>query len=76
MKYLVWCLLMVLVVLHQDYWQWDESSLVLGFLPYPLAYHACISLAAAVVWVLATVYCWPTELEATPTNLPEQEREA
>jgi hypothetical protein len=59
MQILVWILIIVLVVLHQDYWQWEESGLVLGFLPYCLAYHAGISLAAAAVWWLATRFCWP-----------------
>lgn len=59
MKTLVWCLLGLLVVLHQDYWQWGNSRLVFGFLPYTLAYHAGLSISAAVAWLLATKYCWP-----------------
>ncbi len=67
MKYVLWSLVALLVVLHQDYWQWDNDTLVWGFLPYTLAYHAGISLAAAGVWVFATCYCWPQEPdEPTP----------
>jgi hypothetical protein len=65
MRYLVWSLVVLLVVLHQDYWQWDTATLVFGFLPYSLAYHACLSVAAAVVWLMATRYCWPRERERT-----------
>jgi hypothetical protein len=69
MKYVVWALVVILVVLHQDYWQWDKANLVVGFLPYSLAYHAGLSVAAAVVWLLATRFCWPD----LPDDLPEQE---
>ena len=55
-------LILVLLVLHQDYWQWDRADIVLGFLPYTLAYHAAISLAAVFVWILAVVFCWPSDL--------------
>ncbi len=63
MKYLVWIMVVVLVILHQDYWQWDNSTLVFGFLPYSLAYHAGISVAAAILWTLAVFHCWPKGLD-------------
>ena len=63
MRYFVWMLVALLVVLHQDYWQWDNDSLVFGFLPYTLAYHAGVSIAAAVVWMLATRWSWPDHLD-------------
>ncbi len=70
MKYLVWTLLVVLVVLHQDYWQWNDASLVFGFLPSSLVHHACISIAAALVWWLATQSCWPAGLnEIEPADV-------
>ena len=64
MKYLVGSLVVLLVVLQQDYWQWDVTSLVYGFLPYSLAYHVGISLGAAVVWWLAVQFCWPRDLDS------------
>ena len=57
----LWMLVLVLVVLHQDNWFWEDSRLVLGFMPIGLLYHACISIAAGAMWWWATVYCWPTE---------------
>ena len=67
MKYLVWSLVLLLVFLHQGFWQWgerwNEAPLVLGFLPLSLVYHAGISLAAAGVWMLALKFCWPDDLE-------------
>jgi hypothetical protein len=64
MRYFIWLLVACLIVLHQDYWQWDDPRLVFGFLPYTLLYHACLSMAAAVVWWLATKFCWPTQLDS------------
>jgi hypothetical protein len=63
MKNFVWFLILLLVVLHQDNWNWDDATLVFGFMPMGLFYHACISVAAAVVWLLAVKFCWPHELD-------------
>ena len=61
MKRLVFALIVLLAVLHQDFWFWTDDRLVFGFMPIGLAYHVGISLAAAVVWFLATRYCWPAD---------------
>ena len=60
----IWLLVAVLFVIHQDYWWWDSKSLVLGFMPIGLFYQAVFSIAAAAVWALATRLAWPTEIEA------------
>lgn len=77
MKYFVWFLVVALVILHQDYWQWHRSDLVFGFLPYPLTYHMGISIATAIVWILAVKFCWPESLKETdkPTKSPLGENE-
>lgn len=51
-------------VLHQDVWFWrTPHPLVFGFLPIGLFYHACFSIAAALLmWVLVK-YAWPSHLE-------------
>jgi len=54
-------LILVLLVLHQDNWFWTDSRLVFGFIPIGLFYHACLSVAAALVWWWATKFCWPTD---------------
>lgn len=54
---------LVLIVLHQDNWLWTSQTLVFGFIPIGLFYHACISLAAGCVWFWATKACWPEGLE-------------
>ena len=63
MKYMVWGLVILLVVLHQDLWNWGDDRLVLGFMPATLAYHAALSIAASIVWFLATKFAWPLGLE-------------
>ena len=59
----LWVLVLLLVVLHQDNWFWDDPTLVFGFIPIGLFYHACLSVAASLVWFWATIYCWPEEVE-------------
>lgn len=70
MKSVVWGLVLLLVVLHQDFWYWDDATLVFGFLPIGLLYHALLSIAAAFTWWLATRYAWPANLdgEGTPSR--------
>ena len=59
MKRVVWILIVVLMVLHQDIWFWHDGRLILGFMPLGLVYHIGLSIAAAVVWLLATRFAWP-----------------
>ena len=67
MKTFVWGLVLLLIVLHQDVWFWEDGTLLFGFLPIGIGYHVCISLAAAFTWWLATRYAWPEGLE-TPDD--------
>lgn len=62
MRYVVWLLVAALIVLRQDLWQWDDTTLVWGFMPITLLWQAGISVGASVVWFLATIYAWPTDL--------------
>lgn len=63
MRRVVPLLIVILIVLHQDVWLWHRyDPLVLGFIPVGLAWHAGISIAAAIVAWLAVRYCWPDEL--------------
>ena len=64
MRGLVYGLIILLAVLHQDFWWWDDSdTLVLGFMPVGLAYHAFLSLAAGLLWALAVKFCWPADVD-------------
>jgi len=63
MKYLIPCLIVGLIFLHQDYWQWNNGTLDFGFLPRALSYHAALSVLAAIVWAMAVHWCWPAEVD-------------
>ncbi len=62
----IWLLILLLVILHQDFWFWSDGWLILGFLPVGLAYHMALTIAAAVTWWLATKVIWPAGDDVTP----------
>ncbi len=64
MRKFVWLAVIVLLVLHQDFWYWDDRTLVLGFMPIGLAYHMVFSIAAALVWLAAVKFAWPSDIES------------
>ena len=68
MKYAIWILVLLLIILHQDVWYWNDGTLVFGFMPIGLFYHACISVAAGVVWFLACQFAWPASDPEFPSS--------
>lgn len=71
--FLIWLLVAVLYLLHQDYWNWLEyEPLAFGFLPIGLSYHVGYSCAAAAVMALLVRYCWPSHLEDAPEATEEE----
>jgi len=58
-----WGLVVLLGVLHYDFWYWGDRTLVLGFMPVGLAYHAAFSLAMGLTWWLVVRFAWPVRLE-------------
>jgi hypothetical protein len=56
---LFWVAFVALLVLHHDFWFWDDGRLIFGFLPVGLGYQALISLAAAGLWAVAVLRVWP-----------------
>ena len=70
MKWITIAIIVLLIILHQDWWWWESTSLVFGVVPVGLAYHACVSLVAGVLWALAVKYCWPEEASAELTEFP------
>jgi len=62
-----------LYVLHQDIWFWRTARpLVLGFLPIGLFYHACFSVAAALLMGALVKYAWPGHLDDEGDDEPEK----
>ncbi len=81
MKVLIFGSIVLLAILHQDFWWWDDSTtLVFGFIPVGLAYHAGISLTAGILWALALHFCWPSGVdeieEPTDSSSPIGETDA
>lgn len=73
---LVWGFVVVLGVAHYDFWFWHDATLVAGFLPVGLAYHALISVLAAAAWALVVRYGWPSWIEdwaSRPADADERE---
>ncbi len=61
---LLWIAALILLVLHQDFWFWDNENLLFGFVPVGLAYQAGYSLASAALWGWAMNFAWPAHIEA------------
>jgi len=64
---------LILMILHQDFWNWDNGDLVFGMMPVALAYHAGYSLVAAVFWALVIRFAWPKDIEEWAGGKDSQE---
>ncbi|MEM6980423.1 MAG: DUF3311 domain-containing protein [Planctomycetota bacterium] len=54
-------IVIALLILHQDNWFWTDDTLVFGFMPIGLAWHAGISISASITWFIATRIAWPID---------------
>jgi hypothetical protein len=71
-KPIVYLAAIVLYILHHDWWNWDNRSLVLG-LPVGLAYHVCFCVAASVLMFCLVRFAWPAHLEVDVKDMhPEK----
>ena len=59
---LIYGLLVLAFVLHNDLWLWDDPTLLFG-LPVGLTYHVLFCLAVAGILGLLVRFAWPAELE-------------
>jgi hypothetical protein len=62
-RHIVWGAFVLLFLLHQDFWWWDNATLVWGVLPVGMFYHILFSIAAALLWLCASRWAWPDHLE-------------
>ena len=62
MRSFVYGLLVLLYLLHNDVWYWNDPALVLG-LPVGITYHLLWTLAVSLCFGMAVRYAWPDELE-------------
>ena len=72
MKNVVYALIVIMAIIHQDFWWWDNKTLVFGFMPLGLFYHALFSCMAAGVWALAIKLAWPSDIEEWAESADEQ----
>jgi len=63
MSKLLYAAVIVLLILHQDFWLWRDRTLFLGFIPSGLAFHAAYTLVAALLMGLLAKHAWPAHLE-------------
>ena len=68
MKIALTVLVIIVLLLHQDTWNWTNKTLVFGFLPVGLAYHAFFSLLAAATMAVLVHFLWPAHLEDDETT--------
>lgn len=60
---LAWGLVLLVAVLHFDFWWWDSTAVVFGFVPLTLAHQVGITLGAAIAWSLVIRFAWPKHVE-------------
>lgn len=65
-----WIVFLLLLIFHQDWWFWNNGSLVFGFLPVGLGYHALYSLAAAALWAWAIFGVFTEMFSDPPEETP------
>ena len=64
MRWVAGVAVVLLYVLHQDFWFWREARpLVFGFLPIGLFYHTAFTVASAGALWLLVKFAWPSHLE-------------
>ena len=72
MKWVLFVLTLVMIVVHQDFWNWKKAEpLVFGFLPIGLAYHAGYSVLAAILMAVLVKVAWPKHLEDVQPKEPD-----
>jgi hypothetical protein len=69
--------LVVVLALHQDWWLWRQSQLLLfGILPPGLTYHAMYTIAAALLMAVLVKLAWPAHLEREAQRHSQREDKA
>ena len=61
-RWTLYLALIVLYLLHKDFWFWRNPMLILG-LPVGLVYHIEFCVVVTVLMALLAKYAWPSHLE-------------
>jgi hypothetical protein len=62
MRPLLYGAFVLLLVLHNDLWLWEDGRIVLG-LPIGLAYHIAYAVAASALMALLVRFAWPSRVD-------------
>lgn len=62
MKRTLYVALILALILHNDFWWWDDPRFLLG-LPIGLTYHLLYCLALSLLFGLLVRQAWPAELD-------------
>lgn len=63
--------LLLLALLHNDLWLWNDGRLVFG-LPVGLVYHIAFCAVTALVFLLIVRHAWPADLTAADAEEGER----
>ena len=69
-RWTLYLALILLYLLHNDLWFWNNPQLMLG-LPIGLLYHIGFCVAASILMTLLVNYAWPRQLEVKEKNKEE-----
>lgn len=69
-KNLLYLVLVILYILHNDLWFWDNPELVLG-IPIGLFYHILYCFAASIMLFLLIKYAWPEIVKEVDSGASE-----
>ena len=57
LRWILYSLLVVVIILHNDFWFWQTPQIVFG-LPVGLLYHILYCLAASLLMISLVKYAW------------------
>ena len=64
-------LILILIVVHQDFWNWGVTERTIGGLPQGFVFQVGLSIAAAFTWLIVTMVAWPKDEWAETENNKE-----
>ena len=63
MRYVLYVAIFLMLIFHQDLWNWNDATLVFGFFPVGFLYHVVFCFLATVLLFLLVRFDWPGHLE-------------
>lgn len=74
MRYVLAGTVIVVYLLHQDWWFWTAARpLVFGFMPVGLFYHGVYCLLCSALMILLVRFSWPVPFDEPAASSPRSE---